>query len=387
MQVAQTGHTRPILHSSKQLIGTGMNKTLAFLLSDDFCFHAKKDGVVSKIDNEHKLALLNYNDGTRDAIDLADKLNKNSNMGFYIHQNFQMCFKEGESFKAGDILALNPNYFSGKGKNVDYRPGALAKVAIASGDFSFEDSTLISESLGKKCAAKVNMLKPIVLGKNAVIYKMKDVGDKIDAGEALIDFTSSFNDPDTAAFVNKLSSSIDSEYLNDITHEEVKSKYAGEITNIEVVYNAPFEELSESLQKVIKKFQGRAIARKKALDGIKADSVHIPPVEQVSSKKNIKEEFPAEGGVIINIWVEYISVMDKGDKLTYNTALKGVISRVVPDNEAPVTDFRPEEHIEGILTPTGVISRRTSDIYKLLFGNKVLVELGKQIREIWRGER
>ena len=89
MQVAQTGHTRPILHSSKQLIGTGMNKTLAFLLSDDFCFHAKKDGVVSKIDNEHKLALLNYNDGTRDAIDLADKLNKNSNMGFYIHQNFQ----------------------------------------------------------------------------------------------------------------------------------------------------------------------------------------------------------------------------------------------------------------------------------------------------------
>lgn len=387
MQVAQTGHTMPILHSSKQLIGSGMNKTLAFMLSDDFCFHAKKDGVVAKIDDTHKLALLNYDDGTRDAIDLSDKLDKNSNMGFYIHQNFAMCYKEGEHFQAGDILALNPNYFSGKGKNVDYHPGALAKVAVASGDFSFEDSTLISESLGKKCAAKVDMLKQVVLGKNAVIYKMKDVGEHIDAGDDLIDFTSSFDDPDTAAFVTKLSGNIDSEYLDDITHEQVKSKYAGEITKIEVVYNAPFEELSESLQKVIKKFQGRAIARKKALEGIKADAVHIPPVEQVSSKKNIKEEFPAEGGVIINIWVEYVSVMDKGDKLTYNTALKGVISRVVPDNEAPITEYRPEDHIEGVLTPTGVISRMTADIYKLLYSNKVLVELGKQIREIWRGER
>ena len=29
----------------------------------------------------------------------------------------------------------------------------------------------------------------------------------------------------------------------------------------------------------------------------------------------------------------------------------------------------------------------TSDIYSMCFGNKVLIETGKQIREIWRGER
>lgn len=364
-----------------------MNKTLAFLLSDDFCFHAKKSGKVTKIDDKNKLALLEYNDGTRDAIDLADKLNKNSNMGFYIHQNFKMCYGENEKFDKGDILAYNPDYFSGKGKDIDYRPGALAKIAIASGDFSFEDSTLISESLGEKCAAKINMLKQIVLGKNAIIYKLKDIGDKVVTGDVILDFTSSFDDPDASDFLAKLSQDVDPEYLDEITHEQVKAKLAGTITDIKIVYNCPFEELSPSLQALIKKYKARIATRKNALNGIKADGVHIPPIEQVSSKKDIKEEFPAEGGVIIDVWIEYIDKMGMGDKLTYNTALKGIVSRVLSNEEAPMTEYRSEEPIEGVLTPTGVISRMTSDIYKLLFSNKVLVELGKQIREIWRGER
>ena len=80
-------------------------------------------------------------------------------MGFYIHQVFKkMAYSEGERFKAGDVIAYNPSYFTGKGKNIDYMPGTLAKVAIAPpGDFSFEDATAISESLSEKCAIKVNM--------------------------------------------------------------------------------------------------------------------------------------------------------------------------------------------------------------------------------------
>ena len=384
MQVAQTGHSVPIMHPNKQLFGSGMNKTMAFLISDDFCFHAKKDGVVSKIDDANKLALLSYADGTRDAIDLSDKLDKNSNMGYYIHQNFKMCFAEGEHFKEGDILAYNPNFFTGKGKNVDYCPGALAKIAITSGDFSFEDSTLISDSLSKKCTTKVNMLKQVVLGKNAIIYKIAEPGSTIQSGDALLEFTSSYDDPDASEFIAKLADTVDPEYMNEVTHEEVKSKLSGTVTDVRVVYNCPFESLSESLQKLIKKYRGKISARKKALDGIKADSVHIPPLEQVSSRKDIKAEFPEDGGVIIDFWVEYLAPLDMGDKLTYCTALKGIVSRVVADDAAPMSEYRPEENVEGVLAATGVVSRMTSDVYKLMFSNKVLVNLGKDIREIWR---
>ena len=91
--------------------------------------------------------------------------------------------------------------------------------------------------------------------------------------------------------------------------------------------------------------------------------------------------------MLIFIWIEYHSKMGNGDKLTYSTALKGIISKTFKDSEAPISENRPEEHIEAILTPTGVISRMTLDVYMMLFGNKVLVELGKQIREIWNDKK
>ena len=360
-----------------------MNKTLAYMISDDFCFKAKKAGKVEKIDNANKVAILQYNDGTKDAIDLSDKLDKNSGMGFYIHQVFKMVYSEGESFDANDVLAYNPSYFTGKGKNVDYQPGALAKVAIAAGDFAFEDSTMIAESLSKKCAAKDNMLKACSLGKNATIYSIVKEGDKVVTGDNLIEFTSSFDDPDTADFLQALSGKLSDEDLSEITHETIKAKYTGEITRVEILYNCPFEELSPSLQKLIKDFKKKLENRAKAVEGVPHEAVHIPPLKQTDAKKSGKAEFPEGGGVIINIWIEYIDEMGMGDKLTYNTALKGVISRVLTMDEAPLCDYRAEEPIEAILTPTGVISRMTTDIYSTLFGYKVLVECGKQIREIW----
>lgn len=357
------------------------------MISDDFAFKSKKDGFVEKIDNKNKLAILQYDDGTEDAIDLSDKLNKNSNMGFYIHQIFKMAYAEGEHFKAGDVIAYNPSYFTGKGKDIDYMPGALAKIAVAPGDFSYEDATVISESLSEKCAIKVNMLKPISLGKYAEVHNIVEIGDTVETGDSLIDFTPSYNDQDTAEFLSKLSASMDDEMMGEITRDKVEAKYSGLITNIEIYYNCPLEELSPSLQQLIKKYKRRIAERQFALAGVKTNSVKIPPIEQVNSNKIGKTEFVEGGGVIINIWIEYHSKMGNGDKLTYSTALKGIISKTFKDTEAPISEHRPEEHVEAILTPTGIISRMTSDIYMMLFGNKVLVELGKQIREIWNDDR
>lgn len=286
-----------------------MNKTLAFLISNDFAFKAAKSGVIEKIDNVNKLVILKYDDGTYDACDLDDKLNKNSNMGFYIHQNFKLVYSEGERFEKGDVIAYNPDYFRGKGKNIDYCPGALAKVAIAAGDFSFEDSTLISESLGEKCAAYVNMLKQTVLSKNSEIYSIVEEGDIVEPGDELIEFSDSFEDPETTEFLAKLATSLDADMMNDITHETVNAKYAGKITKVEIYYNCNFEELTPSVQNIIKKYKNKMTGRVKALGNIDTDSVHIPVVEKVDAKRIIKEEFPEDGGVIINIWIEYKSVM------------------------------------------------------------------------------
>lgn len=90
-------------------------------------------------------------------------------------------------------------------------------------------------------------------------------------------------------------------------------------------------------------------------------------------------------GVLIQFYITYDDELGMGDKIAFTTALKGITSKVISEDEAPVPEYRPEDRIEAIMTPTGIISRMTADIYKILYSNKVLVELGKQIRDILEG--
>jgi succinate dehydrogenase flavin-adding protein (antitoxin of CptAB toxin-antitoxin module) len=384
MQIGQTKHTMPVVKTHKQLIGSGVNKTMAYMISDDFAFKAKKDGFIEVIDLENNLAILAYNDGTKDAIDLSEVFVKNSNSGFYIKQKFLITYATGEKFKKGDVIAYNPSFFSGKGNSVDYQPGTLAKIAIAAGDFAYEDSTIISDSLSEKAASYVTMVKQAALGPNTIVNKIATVGKEIKTGESLLEFTTSFADPSTTDFIARLTQSLGDTDADFLSNETITSKYTGKLVNIKIYYNKPVEELHESLQRLIKKYKGQIEKRKRVLGNVKTESVHIPPLEQQSSRKVGTQEYD---GVLIEFYVEYYDEMSEGDKLTYSTALKGIISKRLSNDEAPISEHREDEVIEAIVTPTGIISRMTADIYSMLYGNKVLVELGKQIKEIMEDKR
>lgn len=271
----------PILFSSKQLIGSGMNKTLASLLSDDFCFHAKKDGIVEKIDMKNRIATLKYTDGTYDTVDLGDRFEKNSNMGFLIHSVMKMVYAENESFKEGDILAYMPEYFSGKGNNIDYHPGVLSKVAVAPGDFAYEDATLITETLSEKCAARINIREDYAFEKNATIFKLVHIGDHVVTGDSLIEYMEGFNDPDTSDFLANLGASIGTDAFENYTNDKIETLNTGVVTNVEIFYNCPFEELSPSFQKIIEEYRKQRIDRQKAVEGKNFSSnVHVTPLTQ-----------------------------------------------------------------------------------------------------------
>jgi hypothetical protein len=384
MQVGQTKHTMPVLKTHKQLVGSGINKVMAYMISDDFAFKAKEDGIIEKIDLENQVAILLYDSGNKDVIDLSEVFVKNSNSGFFIKQQFLIVFKEGERFKSKDVIAYNPSFFSGKGKDVDYQPGTLAKVAITAGDFAYEDSTIITKSISQKAASMITMVKPVALGPNTVIHKIASVGERIKAGDELLNFTTSFEDPSTTEFLASLASSLGTDVSEAVGNEKITSKYTGTVANIKIYYNMPLEDMNETLQKLIKKYKAKILKRKDIIKGMNTANVRIAPTEQQKGEKVGVEEYE---GVLIEFFVEYYDEMGEGDKLVYSTALKGVISQVLADEEAPMPEYRETDPIEAIITPTGIISRMTMDIYSMLYSNKVLVELGKQIKEIMDDER
>ena len=252
MEVGQAKHGVPVYHATKQLIGSGFDRTLAYFISDTFCFKAKKNGIVDSIDDKNKLAILLYEDGSYDAIDLNESLAKNANSGFYINQTYKLCYNVGEKFKKGDAIAYNPSFFQGKGNDCVFTQGTLAKVAISPGDFVFEDSTYISDRLSEMCASDITMAKSVALGPNTIIHKMVKIGDHVNVNDDLLNFTTSFNDATTTEFLQDLIASVGNEIGEELGNEKVKSKYGGRISDIEIYYNVPFETLSPSLQDIIK---------------------------------------------------------------------------------------------------------------------------------------
>jgi len=80
-QSTQQKHIIPVAVQNKPLFGSGVEKTLPYILSDDFVFKAKDKGIVEKVDTKNEMAILKYSDGKKDIIDLSESLAKNSNGG------------------------------------------------------------------------------------------------------------------------------------------------------------------------------------------------------------------------------------------------------------------------------------------------------------------
>lgn len=382
MQVGQTKHGVPTYVSHKQLIGSGFDHAMPYMLSDGFCFKAKKDGIVESINNKESIAILKYDDGTYDAIDLRESMAKNASSGFYINQTYTMKYEVNEAFKAGDVIAYNPSFFKGRGNDCSYTQGTLAKMCITSGDFVFEDSTCISENLSEKCASDITMAKAVAIGPNAIIHNIAKVGDHVNVNDELLDFTTSFNDPTTTAFLQDLIDTVGSEEANDIGNEKILSKYPGRISDIDIYYNVPFETLSPTLQKLITDYN-KEIEKRKSI--VKSKGIHTSALKlkAVGQQKETKINGTEFEGVLIIFYVTHKDTLSIGDKLVYNTALKGIVTKVVPNEEAPRSTFRDDEIIDGCLAGSGVPSRLTLDIFPIMYSNKALIELGRWIHEEW----
>ena len=160
--------------------------------------------------------------------------------------------------------------------------------------------------------------------------------------------------------------------------------YHGTIKDIEIFYNVDKEDLNESLVKLIDEFGGKYDKKLKMIGD--NNSYLLKQKRPEKQSLNSKEDGEMYEGVMIKFYIQANVPLGIGDKLSFDTALKGVVSNVLNDSEAPYSEYRPEEEIESILTPTGVFSRMTHDIFYLLFANKLLIELGRQIGDIRDGK-
>lgn len=392
MASTQSRHTIATMDSDSPLFGYGIDKVLAKTISNKFAYKADEDGTVIEKNDKLGYMMIEYKSGKRQVIDLTDKQALNTGSGFYINNKLSPVIEVGKKFKAGDVLAVNKDFFryDELTGDITYTSGPLARVAVVHGSCVFEDSTLVTERLAERLSSKIVEQKQIAIGKNASIYKMAKIGDYVKVGDPLLVFDESYQDE----YLNKLLAKMNEDDKEDIINAgktPVKSKVNGTIIGLKIYYITPKEELSESLQAIIKEYEKPIKERIKIFENSGLNikdltSLNDLPQEtkpQISGKDaKVKGVKMNDNSVLIEFYIQSIDKFSVGDKLTYSTALKGINQSLIPLGKEPYLASDHNEKIDCLMSVSGYYSRMTNSFALSLAINNMMLGAEKKIKDI-----
>lgn len=298
---------------------------MRFSLSSDFVINADEDGKVIDYNQKSGILMVEYNkSGERRAIDLNPHIVKNGGGGFFLNNQLITPFKVGDTFKKDDALAWHKDFFSDDGVNgLRMNVGVLTKVAILSSYDTYNDSTVITDKLAHDASSKMTFCKQVVIGKNSNIYSMKKIGDHVSIGDSLLDFDTSFEDSDLNKLLSKLSDDNKS-VLEENSTNSIKSKYAGEIVDIKIYSAVELEEMSESLQKIVKDYYVKINNKKKFVSKYDKSNGSIVKCGLLLNESTGKVEPNMYGvikgqkvqdSILIEFYIEHGDILGAGDKV------------------------------------------------------------------------
>lgn len=392
--VKQSRHVVPVKKSSPVLISNGSDELCKYYLSSDFIVNAKMDGKVVEKDDRAKIMIIEYKDGSHQAIDLSKRIVKNGGGGFELSNQLITKLNVGDIFKENDTLAWHKDFFSdSKVNGTRLNIGPLTKVAICGTYNTYEDGTFITQKLSRECTTEMCFKTAVVIGKNANVSQMVKEDDTINAGDPLIQFDDSFEEAD----INKLLDMLgDDDNLKDAVISNnrniIKSKYSGVIESIKMYSTVDLEELSPSLQKIFGTYYNKIKAKEKLLDKydksnsnlVKCGMLLNEPTEKVDPGRygTIKGQ-KVNDGVLIEFEIKHEEPLEVGSKIANFTALKNVVGEVLPEGYEPYSEFRPDEEIGTFIPPISILARMTPSIFLNAAGNKCIIELKRSLEDIW----
>lgn len=309
----------PLIKPEAPIVGTGIEYTAA--KDSGVCALAPKDGIVENVGAD--FIYIKNNDGTNSNLKLSKYLR--SNQGTCINQ--RPIVKIGEKVKAGDIIADGPSTENGEislGKNI------LIGFMTWEG-YNYEDAILISENI-----VKDDVLTSIHIEE----YECEARDTKLGAEDITRDIPNlpeeSLKDLDEFGVI-RIGAEVRS---GDILVGKVTPKGETELTAEERLLRAIFGEKARE---------------------VRDTSLRVPHGE-AGIIVDIKE-FTRENGdelspgvnQLIRVYIAQKRKISVGDKMAGRHGNKGVISRILPQEDMP---FLPDgTPLQIVLNPLGVPSR------------------------------
>lgn len=391
--VKQAKHMLPVKHTSPVLISNGAEEVTRFHLSSAFVINADDDGKVVEYNDEYGIMIVEYKNGKHRAINLKPTIEKNGGGGFFLINQLVTKLKVGDTFKKNDMLAWHKDFFTSNKYNGNrMNMGTLAKIAITSTYNTYQDSTFITQKLSDEMATEMGFCKQVVIGKNANIDFLISEGARVDVGDSLVQFDTSFEDTELNKLLNSLSDDLKEGVLEG-SRNDIKSKVAGIVAKIKIYSTVEVGDLSPSLQKVVKNYYKKVSGIKELLKKYDPDGSPVYRCEMLMDDADHKVEpnrfgvirgQNVEDSVLIEIHIKHEEYLEVASKVTYFTGLKCTIGEVIEKGYEPYSELHPDEEISSFVAGNSVLKRMTPSVVLTSFGNKVIVELKRKLHDIYK---
>jgi DNA-directed RNA polymerase subunit beta len=309
----------PLLHAEAPYVGTGMEFRAAVDTGDVVV--AERGGKVAYVDADH--IEIDAGKGEVDTYDLVKFMR--SNQGTLIHQK-PIVFP-GDKVPTGAVLADGSSTDSG-----ELALGRNLLVAFMSWEgFNFEDAIILSEKVVKN-----DLLSSIHIEEYEVDARTTKLGDEEITRDIPNRSEESLKDLDERGIV-RIGAEVNS---GDLLVGKVTPKGETELTAEEKLIRAIFKEKAREV-------------RDTSLKVPHGEGGKVIDVKIFSRENN--DELPPSVNELVRVYVAKKRKIAEGDKLAGRHGNKGVISKIVPEEDMPhLEDGTP---VEIILNPLGVPSR------------------------------
>lgn len=379
MSSIQMSHALPTEFGECARIRTGYETMVAQKTNDLYAYTAREDGIVEDVDEKLKMLKIRYKSGETHALSYDTQYGICSEL--VTTQKQVLTVKKGDKFKKHDILRYNPQFFEPDQdlpRQVCFKHGTIATVALIDTSTTFEDSSVISESFGQKVKIQPVQTRVLDIPTTSVVRDVVKVGDSVEINTPLLVFEDSKSADLSTLSLDEASL----EYLEKMSRTAPKAKYAGQVVKIACYYGAPITEMHPSLITVIKEIVRRDNQQANyAKDTATAlDFVPSGPLPIGSKFKGIDI---TDTTVIFQFYIQESVASGIGDKIVIDSSLKTVTSTV--RKIAPVAADSGRE-IDVMYAATGVSNRIVTSPFVVGMTEAVLEKEEQNIIDMYFGK-
>ncbi|MGL5715359.1 MAG: hypothetical protein ACRCX2_20240 [Paraclostridium sp.] len=319
------------------LVSSGADEAAVFMVPE-FSHISLGDGEV--ISMNEKFITIKYDDKNIGEVSYRlDNVERNSAKGYFLKNDFivDSKMKVGKKIKKGSIIAYNKDFFKKKANGkISLCAGSLIPVLVIDDEGTWEDSSVVSESLSSKLTTK--LIKRVTARFNLTTTDILDVnlniGEHVDPHTMLM----KYNDLTADSGLNEFFDNVEGVNTN-----EIEAHYKGILNDITVYYRLSRDTV---MTKSVKQFL-------RDLDIIQTNKNHMKDLNNNKDKWGVsmKSSRPQlltrgkfskiNGDVIENgeILIEFnIEVEDKvgpSDKIVVDRALKCEPSYLISNEDRP----------------------------------------------------